>query len=710
MAQKMKAPPGMPEVTDVWRATPSAIPPKAAQALKQTTLQAMIVFLVLVMLYVVAFCLRLFSVIRYESIIHEFDPHFNFRATKTLVYQGTEAFYNWFDTLAWYPLGRWVGHTVYPGLMLTSGAIYNAAHAVNFPIDIRNVCVFLAPLFAGNTALVTYFITKDCWDTGAGLVAAAFVALIPGYVSRSVAGSYDNEAIAIFAIINTFMGFVKAVQQGSMKWAAYAAVAYCYMVHAWGGYIFIINLLPVYTYGMVLIGRYSHRLYVAYSCFYVLGTLFSVLVPFVGFSAAMSNTHMAAPIVFVLLQFHNLMGFLREHLGAKFGEALRVLIFVLVAAVLAVFVVALVLGVVDISKTGRFLYMLNPGANTEAIVKSVSEHQATPWTNFFFDFSFLIMIVPVGMYYCFMEWTDGTIFLLTYGLAATYFGCVMTRLVLVQAPVVCMLAGVAVSRTLSLFLNDATRGEESKRGAVHKTASKMVATGMTSLFAFLFFYYTVHCTWATSEAYSSPSIILQATGHNGQRIIYDDYREGYFWLQTNTAPDAKIMSWWDYGYQMASMSNRTTIVDNNTWNNTHIGTVGRCLASSEDDCYRIMKKLDVDYVLVVFGGYMHYSSDDIAKFLWPVRIAGSVYPMIKEQDYLTQGTYRIDAGAPKRLLGSMMYKMCYYRFAEAQGGFDRVRGAEIGRKDFKLTRIQEAFTTQNWMVRIYKVKKEPNRG
>jgi asparagine N-glycosylation enzyme membrane subunit Stt3 len=33
------------------------------------------------------------------------------------------------------------------------------------------------------------------------------------------------------------------------------------------------------------------------------------------------------------------------------------------------------------------------------------------------------------------------------------------------------------------------------------------------------------------------------------------------------------MSWWDYGYQIAGFSNRTTLVDNNTWNNSHIALV-----------------------------------------------------------------------------------------------------------------------------------------
>lgn len=73
--------------------------------------------------------------------------------------------------------------------------------------------------------------------------------------------------------------------------------------------------------------------------------------------------------------------------------------------------------------------------------------------------------------------------------------------------------------------------------------------------------------------------------------------------------DAKVMSWWDYGYQITAMANRTILVDNNTWNNTHISRVGQAMASTEDKAYEIMRELDVDYVLVIFGGLTGYSSD-----------------------------------------------------------------------------------------------------
>lgn len=71
----------------------------------------------------------------------------------------------------------------------------------------------------------------------------------------------------------------------------------------------------------------------------------------------------------------------------------------------------------------------------------------------------------------------------------------------------------------------------------------------------------------------------------------------------------QVMSWWDYGYQITAMANRTILVDNNTWNNTHISRVGQAMASPEDKAYEIMRELDVNYVLVIFGGLTGYSSD-----------------------------------------------------------------------------------------------------
>lgn len=137
------------------------------------------------------------------------------------------------------------------------------------------------------------------------------------------------------------------------------------------------------------------------------------------------------------------------------------------------------------------------------------------------------------------------------------------------------------------------------------------------------------------------------------------------------------------------------------------------LASREEEAYEYAKEMDVDYMMVIFGGYARYSGDDINKFLWIIRIAGNENQHIKEADFLANGVYKIDEGATKTMLNSMMYKMNYYRFGEVNlgkgGGFDNNRNAFIGNKDVKFRFFEEAFTSQNWIVRIYKVKDRGNR-
>ena len=75
-------------------------------------------------------------------------------------------------------------------------------------------------------------------DSSAGLLAAAFIGIAPGYISRSVAGSYDNEAIAIFLLMFTFFLWIKALKVGSALYGTLTAVFYFYMVAAWGTWCF----------------------------------------------------------------------------------------------------------------------------------------------------------------------------------------------------------------------------------------------------------------------------------------------------------------------------------------------------------------------------------------------------------------------------------------------------------------------------------------
>ncbi|KAH1004655.1 dolichyl-diphosphooligosaccharide--protein glycosyltransferase subunit STT3A [Dendroctonus ponderosae] len=691
---------------------------KGAQGKKQETL---LTISILSLAAVLSFATRLFSVLRFESVIHEFDPYFNYRTTKYLSENGFYDFHNWFDDRAWYPLGRIIGGTIYPGLMLTSVFLFRVAQFLHIDIDIRNVCVFLAPLFSSFTTLITYMLTKEIFDKGAGLMAAAFVAIVPGYISRSVAGSYDNEGIAIFCMLLTYYTWIKAVKTGTVRWGTLTALAYFYMVSSWGGYVFLINLIPLHVLTLIVTGRFSHRIYVAYSTLYCVGTILSMQVAFVGFQPVQSSEHMLALGVFGLCQILAFVDYLKSKLSPADFRALWTFALSTLGALFALGLILLSFSGKVAPWTGRFYALLDPSyaKNHIPIIASVSEHQPTAWSSFFFDLHVLTMLLPAGLYLCFKDPSDSKFFLALYGATAVYFAGVMVRLMLVLAPAACALSGAGLSRLLGRFFNPAPTTQRRQKGANQSETKNAGGAAFAALSIAILSVYTMHCTWVTSEAYSSPSIVLSARAHDGSRIIFDDFREAYGWLKSNTPEDARIMSWWDYGYQITAMANRTVLVDNNTWNNTHISRVGQAMASGEEKALEIMRELDVDYVLVIFGGLTGYSSDDINKFLWMVRIGGSTEKgkHIHESDYYSPtGEFRVDKEGAPALLNCLMYKMCYYRFGKVHTeggkppGWDRVRGAEIGNKDFELDVLEEAYTTEHWLVRIYKVKDLPNRG
>jgi dolichyl-diphosphooligosaccharide--protein glycosyltransferase len=79
------------------------------------------------------------------------------------------------------------------------------------------------------------------------------------------------------------------------------------------------------------------------------------------------------------------------------------------------------------------------------------------------------------------------------------------------------------------------------------------------------------------------------------------------------------MAWWDYGYQITSIANRTTIADGNTWNHEHIALLAKILTGPITEGYEIARHLS-DYVLVCAGSG---GDDEIGHHM--ARIANSVY-------------------------------------------------------------------------------------
>ncbi|CAN0570114.1 unnamed protein product, partial [Ectocarpus sp. 12 AP-2014] len=204
------------------------------------------------------------------------------------------------------------------------------------------------------------------------------------------------------------------------------------------------------------------------------------------------------------------------------------------------------------------------------IIASVSEHQPTTWTSFYFDLNILVPLSPVGLWLLYQRPTDGAIFVIIYGTLSWYFAGVMVRLMLTLAPIACILAAVGMSSLLQRFtallrfgggggggkgrasaaasssgvsnnkqthlwremgcikkksmlsLARAAGGSQPAAAGVGRGLAFAVTLGATLLMCF----YSMHSSYVSSLAYSSPSIVIEAgRTQSGQRILYDDYRE-----------------------------------------------------------------------------------------------------------------------------------------------------------------------------------------
>ncbi|CAI5744358.1 unnamed protein product [Peronospora destructor] len=684
----------------------------------------------LALICVLSFSIRLFPFVVWGSVIHEFDPQFNFRVTKFLAKHGVYELLDWFDDRAWYPLGRTVGTTVYPGLMAgAAGLQWLLTVILRVPISIRDACVFLAPTFAALACVAQFLLTQEVTeDTRTALLSAMLLSVSPAYISRSTAGSFDNEGIAIFLLIFTFYLWVKAVKTGAMIWAASAAISYFTMALSWGGYVFIINIIPIHVLVLLLSGHYSAKLYVAYSTFYPLATLGAMSVPFIGFNTVLKGETAGSHGVFGLLQVYAFMQYLSTQIPKRhFVRLLRTCL-----------------------STGVAI------AGSGLLFALVAREASMEWAKF----------DTAGPDIRVQKLDAAFVFMIVYSTLAFYFSGIMVRLLLTLAPAACYLSAVGASGFMQKIMEMTSRdtaeaeGCSAEEGKTNEITSKTVAQDdekedsrkshmgdiLLALGAklrfqpdekvvgekpkppralqllplacgFLLVIHARHSSKIAKKVYSSTSLVFEKMNMTTmKKDLHDDYREAFTWLRLNTPENAKILSWWDYGYQITTLANRTVLVDNNTWNNTHIATVGRVLTSREDDALPILRSLDVDYVFLLFGGKVGMPGDDLDKLPWIVKIAEGVFPDdVVESEFQVNGRYIFHENATLAMTQSVLYKLSYFEFNRAQSlpvkenedpvfGWDMNRRVRISRHNIDLHNFEHVFTSDTWMVRIYRVK------
>eukprot|EP00039_Didymoeca_costata_P024753 m.11347 g.11347 ORF g.11347 m.11347 type:complete len:784 (+) comp4426_c0_seq1:41-2392(+) len=621
-----------------------------------------------------AYNIRLYAINTYGLVIHEFDPWFNYRATEYLSNHGWTAFFHWFDHESWYPLGRPVGTTIYPGMQITAVILHRGLNQMGIDISLNDVCCYMPCWFGACATCFLGLLAYECSGSkNVGVMSALVMSILPAHIMRSVGGGYDNESVAMTCMMMTFFFWNRSLRgaqdnKTSVTFSSFffgilAGLAYIYMAAAWGGYVFVLNMIGAHTALLVALGRFTPSLHMAYTLFYAIGTAGAMTVPVIGMTPLKSLEQLPCFGIFGAL---HLLEFVRritigKDLSPNQLNMLRVKVFAVAGCFAAAFIAILAPTGYFGPISSRIRSLFVPHTRTgNPLVDSVAEHQPASPQAYWQYLYYMCFVAPIGFVITLIKRTDASLFLTAYAVVAYYFSLKMARLIILIGPVAASLGGIALAYGIEWALTqlllpesedeEEPAAEESspKKGKAKKMGNKKKGKGAESknpihalkdlyfsplgvlarkgvagailvivaLAAMPFYNYCQHL----GEAMSNPSIMYKGTMQNGEVVMVDDYREAYWWLKDNTPQDSRVMAWWDYGYQIAGIANRTTIADGNTWNHEHIATLGRCLVSPEKKAHKMVRHL-ADYVLLWAGG----GGDDLAKSPHMARIGNSVY-------------------------------------------------------------------------------------
>ena len=422
-------------------------------------LELSLLFLILTL----AFTVRLLPM-RWGYYLSEFDPHYQYRLTKDIVQNGYLHWTTWQDTMSWWPWGRDVAYTSFPGLALLAATFYNFLNALGVPMvpsfaagplasdPIYNFVIIFPVIMATFTCLAIYFFGKDIGGKEIGLFAAFFLALNGSYIGRTSLGFFDDETVGIFSIILYSLFFLRAIDKerpmkNSLVYSIAAGLSLGYLFTAWGASRFPVGLTLIFVVVLLFLKRYSSRLLVTYATTYAIALLIAINVPhLLGYRFLLETTNLAVFGVFALLCAFEISLHLRT---ARMKNMFAV---GMIALGIAAFVALYAFGYIQ-PLAGRYQSILNPFERlANPVVVSVQEHRPAAWGTLYYDLGVGILFIPVGFYFAAQNPTNRNIYLILFGLTAIYFASAFVRLTLILAPALCILWALALVRVLRPFI------------------------------------------------------------------------------------------------------------------------------------------------------------------------------------------------------------------------------------------------------------------
>jgi len=617
--------------------------------------------------------------------LSEFDPYFQYRITEHIVENGFLSWLNWHDDMGWYPWGRDMATASFPGLALTAASFYMIVRALGAPIDLVQFSLAFPAVMGAVTCFVMYFVGKDIGGESVGLFSAFFLALNSSYIGRTSLGFFDDETVGIFGILLFILFFLRAIEKerplkDGIMCAVAAGLSLGYLSASWGATRYPMDVTVLFVFVLLLAARYSSRLFLDYGVCFGVALLIAGNVPKLGIGFLREVSVLPVYGIFLILCAFEIYHRMKTQKMKVLGVA------GFLAIILVIFASLWILGYFE-TLAGRYVSVLNPLERAASpLIESVAEHRASAWGTFYFDFGVLALFIPIGLFFAVQMATDRSIFVSIFVLTSLYFAGSMVRLTLIMSPAVCLVCALGVVRLMKPFvtlLNESAA--TSKRKVLFRTRlGKEFSVGFLIVIFLLFTLTYVVGTDSRSQrprvfdqAYSPVTIASASMGFRPGDII-TDWLDALIWMRENLPPSPPwqpppgsnlkptiVASWWDYGYWITTIANRTSLADNGTLNTTQIAQIAQMFMSRENESIEILKKYDVTHVVVFTTADstgQDHSWGEAGKFTWMIKIAG-----LNESDfgsYSQQGAWQWSSYGQNTTLYKMMTYGKYVNLVE----------------------------------------------
>ena len=523
--------------------------------------------------------------LQYGLDLFEFDPFFNFRATDYLVQNGYDAYLNWEDEKSWHPFGRNVSENSQVILHLTTSIFYKL---FGFGSSLYDFTIYFPLVIGSITTIAVFAFVRVLGGTTAGMLAALMFSISAPIFSRGLIGWFKSEPLGLFFAFIAMYLFVSGIMnykgKSSLIKLVFAGIFLSLGLSGWGGILFF--LVPILIFFFILPFLKKEKNYLIFAI-----PVFSIsFILFTGLFERPSN-FIFDGFAGVLIVFSTVYVVVCEIIKKFSDESKHIRNCSILLGTIIISSIG-VLGSGIVSLPGfRYLNAANPFlSNQDPLTSSVSEHATTDLATSYIFVSVFIIFAMIGIWFLFSRKTinlktDQRIFALVLSITAFYFSSTFVRLEIFASVGLIILGSIGLA---ILF-----------KKLFHSNIFPPTKIIFCSVIILLFL---IPITLPENKSWLGWADFAPTVYNGGSfyTTTNNDWGHAMNWLKNNTPEDSVIASWWDYGYWIETLSDRTTIIDNATLIDWQIKKMAYSFITTPDNSWHILNS--------------HYS-EDVSEYL-----------------------------------------------------------------------------------------------